>query len=185
MAQVGATITLLLEEIMKRAILIDSFEATVFGLGLYTDTGSFSYEHTTSRDLDAASFLFRHGLDLDIVKRFSDMHMTAQEELLFQRLMQKGAKRQIDGVTLFLTCAEQENYQSGLAYMTEKLLEATGTDAALTVVKMARHIYIVARSHSERIDIRSLARKFGGDGHEQAAAATVKKCTAYRNLGRS
>ncbi|WP_209121828.1 CBS domain-containing protein [Alkalihalobacillus sp. BA299] len=72
-AAVGATITVLIEEIRQRSLSITSFEATVFGLGIYTDTGSFTYANTTARDLQAASFLMEKGMNLEIIQRFSEL----------------------------------------------------------------------------------------------------------------
>src|SRR5690625_4754270 len=69
---VGATVTLLIEEIIRQKIPISSFEATLFGLGLYTDTGSFTFPNTTDRDFQAASFLMKNEMNLEIIQRFAD-----------------------------------------------------------------------------------------------------------------
>src|SRR5699024_12815045 len=68
---VGAAVTLLIEQIRNNNIAINAFEATLFGLGIYTDTGAFTYTNTTTRDFLAASYLLEQGMDLEMVNRFS------------------------------------------------------------------------------------------------------------------
>src|SRR5699024_11210596 len=50
---VGAAVTLLIEEIKQQSLYITPFEAILYGLVLYTDTVSFTYNNTTVRDLQA------------------------------------------------------------------------------------------------------------------------------------
>src|SRR5699024_2444309 len=69
---VGAAVTLLIEQIIHNNIAINAFEATLFGLGIYTDTGAFTYTNTTTRDFLAASYLLEQGMDLEMVNRFSE-----------------------------------------------------------------------------------------------------------------
>lgn len=68
--QVGATVTLIIEEIQQQEIEITPFEANLFALGIYTDTGAFTYSNTTARDFRAASYLMEQGMDLSLVQRF-------------------------------------------------------------------------------------------------------------------
>ena len=44
----GATTTLLIEAISARSLKLSSIEATLLLLGIYEDTGSLSYEQTTT-----------------------------------------------------------------------------------------------------------------------------------------
>ncbi|MCJ7738340.1 MAG: DHH family phosphoesterase, partial [Anaerolineae bacterium] len=59
--QLGATTTLLIEAISARSLELSSIEATLLLLGIYEDTGSLSYENTTSRDMRAAAWLMERG----------------------------------------------------------------------------------------------------------------------------
>ncbi|GAF63984.1 tRNA nucleotidyltransferase [Bacillus sp. TS-2] len=183
--ELGASVTLLIEKIIENNLTITPFEATLFGLGLYSDTGHFTYDHTTARDLEAASFLFHQGLDLDFINQFSEQSFSAEEQILFKQLLISGTKHSIDGLTIFLTIFEQSEYVNHLAFLTGKLLETTEADAAIAVVKMNKHVYVVARGHGERINVRELILKLGGNGHELAASATVKRAnlqTVYSDV---
>ena len=58
---IGATVTLLVEVLRQKNIHVNPVEATVFALGIYSDTGSLTYPITTPRDVEAARFLIACG----------------------------------------------------------------------------------------------------------------------------
>ncbi|MFV8827370.1 CBS domain-containing protein [Alkalihalobacterium sp. APHAB7] len=172
---VGATVTLLIEEIRKRSLPVSSFEATVFGLGIYTDTGSFTYSNTTSRDLVAASFLMDQGMNLEIIQRFSDQMLFQQQQEIFNQLLLQSTEFEMDGLNIIVSSYRQKKFQGGLSTLTRKLLETTGADAVLIIVEMQKRVYIVGRASSDRINFLPLVTDWGGGGHEKAASATLKK----------
>ncbi len=172
--EVGATVTLLLKEIMTNKISITSFEATLFGLALYTDTGFFTYSTTTSSDLFIGSYLLEQGMDLELVNRFSDQLLLNNEQELLSQLLTRTVEHHIDDQLIVVTSFEQATYQGGLASIVHKLLDTTHADAIFVIVKMGKHVYVVARSQSERVNVRKLILRLGGDGHQRAASATIK-----------
>ncbi|MFO0701841.1 MAG: hypothetical protein U0236_21715 [Nitrospira sp.] len=64
---VGATTTLLVEQLRRRHFPVTPFEATVMALGLCEETGSFTFSSTASRDFEAGAFLVEVGADLNMV----------------------------------------------------------------------------------------------------------------------
>src|SRR5210317_1679905 len=62
--QTGANVTILTEIIRGKEITISSDEATIMCLGIYEDTGSFSFPSTTERDFLAAAYLLSQGANL-------------------------------------------------------------------------------------------------------------------------
>src|SRR5690625_6636865 len=60
---VGAAVTLLIEQIRNNNKAINAFEATLFGLGIYTDTGAFTYTNTKIRDYLVTINLVEQRLD--------------------------------------------------------------------------------------------------------------------------
>lgn len=175
--KVGATVTLLIEQIIKLEIPITSFEATLFGLGIYTDTGFFTYNHTTARDLKAASYLMEQGMNVEIVEKFSEQRLEVEQQKILDILANDAMTYEQDGVQITLATASFAEVHSGLALVTEKLLDMKGTDAAVVVVGMKNHVLIVGRASSERITLLPLLKKFGGGGHKHAASATIKDIT--------
>ncbi|MCX5907190.1 MAG: DHH family phosphoesterase, partial [Deltaproteobacteria bacterium] len=65
--EVGATITILSRCLQEEQIPVTPEEATIMAVGLYEDTGSFTFSSTTPEDLDAGSFLLAKGANLNIV----------------------------------------------------------------------------------------------------------------------
>ena len=55
--EVGATVTLLIREIRSRGVELNAEEATILALGIYEDTGSFTFPSTTREDLEGAAGL--------------------------------------------------------------------------------------------------------------------------------
>lgn len=171
---VGATVTLLIEEIQRRSLSITPFEATLFGLGIYTDTGSFTYNNTTTRDFAAALFLLENGMSLDMVQRFSEQTLELEQRKLLDELFVKAETIEKDGLEVVIATCYNEEVVSGLATITRKLLELKDVDALITVVGMKKHVFVVGRASANRISLQPLLKKLGGGGHKHAGSATIK-----------
>ncbi|GKV67316.1 MULTISPECIES: CBS domain-containing protein [unclassified Sporosarcina] len=171
----GAAVTLLLEEIQKRGLPVSKFEASLFGLGIYTDTGNFTYNNTTTRDFQMASYLLGQGMNMEIVQRFSEQTLTTEQQHLLDNLLAHTEIHEVDGLEIAVSTYELKKFQNGLALLTSKLLGVKGTDAAIAVVKMKTTVVVVGRANSERITLLPILKKLGGGGHQHAGSATVKK----------
>jgi tRNA nucleotidyltransferase (CCA-adding enzyme) len=171
---VGAAVTLLIEKIQERGLPITPFEATLFGLGLYSDTGYFSYAATTPRDLRAASFLMENGMNLDIIRRFSEEVLHDQQKGILHSLLVNCTEFIVEGLRILVSTHQQPKFEGGLATITRKVLETTGADAVIAVVEMQKHVYLVCRARSNRIHFQPLLAEWGGGGHPQAGSANIK-----------
>lgn len=172
---IGAAVTMLVEKIAERNIPINSFEATVFGLGLYSDTTNFTNSNTTARDLKVASYLLENGMKLNLINKFSEQIDSDEQSKLFNQLLINTNEYEIDGLDIIVTTHEQKKFQGGLSTLTRKLLDTTGADAVISVVEMQKRVYVVCRADSNRINFLPLMDKLGGGGHEKAASASIKK----------
>jgi len=54
---VGSVTTIIVEMCLKAALILKEEEATLFALGIHSDTGSLTFDSTTSRDVDALCHL--------------------------------------------------------------------------------------------------------------------------------
>lgn len=171
---VGAAVTLLIEEIRKQNLPINAFEATLFGLGIYTDTGAFTYNSTTSRDFLAASFLLEQGMDLEIINRFSEEMLDPDQQEILNHLFQRLKTYYIDGLHINVSTYASDKFTKGLATLVEKLSEITDADATLIVVEMKNRVYIIGRANSDRVDLLPVLTRWEGGGHEQAGSASIK-----------
>lgn len=171
----GAAVTLLIEEIRKQNIAISSFEASLFGLGLYTDTGNFTYANTTVRDMKAVTYLLEQGMSLEMVGSFAEETLTSDQQDLLDQLLTHTEIHEVDGLEIAVSTHELDSFVNGLALITTKVLGVKGTDAVITVVKMKNTVCVVGRANSERITLQPILKKLGGGGHQHAGSATIKK----------
>jgi tRNA nucleotidyltransferase (CCA-adding enzyme) len=58
---VGATTTLIVEQLQQTSIQLTTAEATVMALGIHVDTGSLTFDQTTPRDAAALAWLMAQG----------------------------------------------------------------------------------------------------------------------------
>src|SRR5699024_1537100 len=131
--------------------------------------------NTTARDLQAASYLMEQGMDVNIIQRFSDVTLLPEQQTLLHTLLQHANTFHKDGLQIIVSTHQQKKFQTGLAIITEKLLEISDADAVLTIVEMSNRILVVGRASSERITLLPLLERWQGGGHKQAGSAMIKK----------
>ncbi|WP_368503773.1 CBS domain-containing protein [Alkalihalophilus sp. As8PL] len=180
--EVGATVTLLIEDLTNKNLSLTKDEVNLFGLGLYSDTGNFTFHSTTSRDFEAAAFLMKNGLDIEIVNRFVTPVLTEGEQQLFNTLFKSQTTHYLDGLHIIIASYEQDRFQNGLSSLTEKLLDTSSADGIIVIVKMGKHVHIVCRASSSRINFQSFIKNIGGGGHTQAASAMIKNATIEESV---
>jgi tRNA nucleotidyltransferase (CCA-adding enzyme) len=172
--QVGATTTILIEQLQSRKIPLTPFEATVLALGLYEETGSLAYASTTPRDLDAAAHVLRAGADLNVVSDTLRSHLDPDQVALLNDLLHSSETYYLEGRKVLLATSAYDRYRGDLADVVHKLADMEGLDAVVAAIAMDDKIEIIGRSRRPEIDVGQLAREFGGGGHAVAAAASVK-----------
>lgn len=170
----GATVTMLIEEIQSQHIPISPFEATVMAFGLYTDTGSFTYLGTTPRDLKAAGFLMDQGANLAIVATYSDRPLLEEQQQILNALLLNAIEFQVKGIDVLVSWHRQKEYVGGLASLARKLIDITGSHATFIIVEMAKKVFIIGRSNTDRVDVLPIINRYDGGGHKKAASASVK-----------
>jgi tRNA nucleotidyltransferase (CCA-adding enzyme) len=176
-APVGATTTVLIEQLLQRGMPLSPFEATVLALGLYEETGSFSFVSTTPRDLEAAAAVLRAGADLTVVADTLRQPLDADQIALLNALLQQSETYYLEGYKVLLATSSNERYHGDLAEVVHKLAELKGLDAVVAAIAMDDKIEIIGRSRRSGIDVAQIAAEFGGGGHAVAAAASVKNRT--------
>ncbi|WP_041083650.1 CBS domain-containing protein [Thermotoga profunda] len=170
---VGATITMLLEEIRKRNINIDSIDATLFAIAIYEDTGNLLYTTTTVRDIDAIKYLMQKGANLIEVSDFIKYDLNYDQKLIFESLLSNLETIQIDGVTVSISIAETDKFVGGLNAVTSKLWYLEGTETLICIVRTGKKISVIGRTSSNDVDIGSMIAELGGGGHRKAASCTL------------
>ncbi len=171
---VGATTTLMIEQLRARHLPLTPFEATVLALGLYEETGSLMFVSTTPRDLEAAAYVLRTGADLNVVSDTLRRPLDPDEVALLNDLLRSSETYYLEGRKILVASSAYDRYRGDLAGLVHQLAELEGLDAVVAAFAMEDKVQVIGRSRRPEIDVSWIAREFGGGGHAVAAAASVK-----------
>ena len=72
-ARVGAVTSLIVNELAARGAALPAEDATLLGLGIYGDTGSFTYSSTTQADFQAAAWLLGQGMPEHLNRTYAEL----------------------------------------------------------------------------------------------------------------
>lgn len=177
--EVGATVTILIGLLQERGIDINAEEATVLALGMYEDTGSFTFTSTTPEDLAAASWLVSRGANLNIVANMMTSEISTDQIQLLHELIEESETVNLGGIEVVVTSASSEGYVGDLAVLVHKFKDMENLDAIFAIVRMEDRVHLIGRSSVEEVNAGDIAAEFGGGGHATAASATVKNLSLF------
>jgi tRNA nucleotidyltransferase (CCA-adding enzyme) len=170
----GANVTLLTEIIAQKKIAISADEATIMCLGIYEDTGSFTFPSTTGQDFKAAAFLLSKGANLNVVSDLIARELSPEQVSLLNDLIQSAARYNVNGIEVVVTSVTTEKYMPDFAFLVQKMVKMENLDALFAIGRMENKIYVVARSRSDDVDVGNILTPLGGGGHAYAASASIK-----------
>jgi tRNA nucleotidyltransferase (CCA-adding enzyme) len=170
----GANVTILTEIIRDKEIRLSPDEATIMCLGIYEDTGSFTFPSTTERDFLAAAYLLSQGANLNIVSDLIARELSPQQVVLLNDMIQAVTRYRINGLEIVVTIVTMEKYMPDFAFLVQKMVKMENLDAIFAIARMENKIYVVARSRINEVDVGAILTAMGGGGHAYAAAASIK-----------
>ena len=170
----GANITLLVAIMAEKGIEISADEATIMCLGLYEDTGSFTFPSTTENDFKAAAFLLSKGANLNVVSDLIARELSPEQVSLLNDLIQSASRYNINGIEVVVTSVTTEKYMPDFAFLVQKMVKMENLDALFAIGRMENKIYVVARSRINDVDVGTILTPMGGGGHAYAASASIK-----------
>jgi tRNA nucleotidyltransferase (CCA-adding enzyme) len=170
----GATISILTKILSDKEIPITPEEATIMALGLYEDTGSFTFISTTEDDYLAAAYLLSKGTNLNVVADIIIREMTPEQVRLLNDMIEGVTHHTVNGIDVAFTSVSSETYIGDFAFLVHKLKDMQHLEVIFALASMENRVYIVARSRLPEVDVGEIAMVFGGGGHPSAASATVR-----------
>ncbi len=170
----GATVTILSKLLEEKGVDITPDEATIMCLGIYEDTGSFTFTSTSEKDFLAAAFLLSKGANLNTVSNLIAREISPEQVGLLNDMIQSATHYNINGVEVVVTTVTTDDYVPDFAFLVHKMARMENLDAIFTIARMGSKIYIVARSRLPEVDVGAIVTPLGGGGHTFAAAATIK-----------
>ncbi|WP_456432689.1 CBS domain-containing protein [Thermosulfuriphilus sp.] len=173
----GSATAVLVEIIRDRGIRLSKDEATIIALGIYEDTGSFTYPSTTPADLMAAAWLLEQGADLNTVGQVVRQDLSAEQVDLLNQLLDSAVRFNIQGIEIVLAKAKSSRYIDEFAVVAQKFMDIEDIPVVFALAQMNGRIYVVGRSRLDQVNVAEILTPLGGGGHPQAAAASVKGMT--------
>ncbi len=174
---VGATMTLMTRFLKEKNILLTPDEATLMALGIYEDTGSFTFGSTTSEDYQAAAYLLEQGANLNLISDMLTRELTAEQVSLLNQMLESATRHRINNVEIVVAKASMDTYVGDFAVLVHKMMDMENLDCLFALARMEDRVYLVARSRIREINVGEILLTFGGGGHPFAASATIKDQT--------
>ena len=172
--QVGATTTIFCQIFQEQKLPISPEEATIFGLGIYEDTGSLTYLTTKPDDLMAAAWLVSQDAKLDIISQFLSSDLTSRQVELIHDLTQSAKSYIISGTKIIVASLALQEYEDDFSIIVRRVMVLENLNCIFTLVSMEGRIHLIARSRIAEVNTGNIARDFGGGGHASAASATIR-----------
>ncbi|MBU4193157.1 MAG: CBS domain-containing protein, partial [Proteobacteria bacterium] len=173
----GSTTAIIVAEMRTRGITLNAEEATLLGLGIYEDTGSFGFNSTTPHDFEAAGWLKGQGMDIEVISDLLSHELSAEQITHLGELLQNAATYDIHGVDVVITELSTDRFVPDFALLVHKLMDMENIRVVIALGRMGDRIHVVARSKHPDVSVGQICTSLGGGGHAAAASATVKDRT--------
>ncbi len=180
----GACTTHMVQELIENKIEISKDEALLYLLGIFSDTGSFTYTNTKPGDLKMAAYLMEKDINMKLFSDFLKENFETNQIKLFNRLVKNMEITNIKGYKLIITFARFKEYIQQVSDVTGHIMSMNSGDAIVSVTQMGNKIFIVGRSREPKIDVRKVIQEMKGGGHRSAAAGVipVKKGVSIKKI---
>ncbi len=172
--EVGATTTMLLEEIRERRLDLTEFEATLFTLGIYEDTGCLTYEITTARDARAVAYLWGYGINTRLIQEYLRSPLTGLQKELLEKLIRNSEFFEINQRRILISMTVLDEYVVGAAVLLQLLDEIEDAGLTIVIIQMTGNIYLAARSRDEDLNLLELLAPFNVKGYSSVVSAHFK-----------
>ena len=173
----GSTTSILVDIMRGQDVVLNPEEATLLGLGIYEDTGSFGFNTTTQHDFEAAGWLKAQGMDLEVISDMLSNELSAQQVTHLGELLQNAHSYDIQGADVVITELSTDNFVPDFALLVHKLMDMEHIKVAFALGRMGDRIHLVARSRNPDVNVGQICSSLGGGGHSVAASATIKDKT--------
>ncbi|ODH01947.1 poly(A) polymerase [Nostoc sp. KVJ20] len=175
---VGATTTLIVEQLQQQEISLTPAEATVMALGIHVDTGSLTFDQSTPRDALALAWLMQQGASLSVISTYRDPGLSLQLQQLLTESLENLEYLCLRGYTVAWVTLRTKNFVPGLSSLASELVELTEIDALLLaneyLGKGDSSLSVIGRSQIPKTNLNRLFQLLGGGGHSQAASLNLR-----------
>ncbi len=170
----GSTTAIMTQILRERGLTLTPPEATIMALGIFEDTGSFTFSSTTPEDFEAAAYLLRQGADLNVVSEILSRELDAEQVALLNDLLEHSSSFRVNRVEVVMARATAPQYVADFAVVAHKLMDMENIQVLFALAQMEDRVYVVGRSRLPEVDVAEILAEMGGGGHSYAASASIK-----------
>ncbi|HEY9883541.1 MAG TPA: CBS domain-containing protein, partial [Thermosynechococcaceae cyanobacterium] len=202
---VGATTTLMVEQLQAQQFTPTAAEATVMALGIHVDTGSLTFDQTTARDARALAWLMEQGASLRAIAHYAEPGLAPALQPLLTTALQHLQTATVRGSTIGWIILTLDSFVPGLSSLASHLMQLTDVDALLLAAHYAKKaadptakddssdqqraderddyaLTIIGRSRIDGTDLNALLQPIGGGGHPRAASVNLHRVNPEATL---
>ncbi|WP_027388922.1 CBS domain-containing protein [Chrysiogenes arsenatis] len=172
----GSNAAFMTQLLRQKSHAITPALATLLMTGIHEDTGHLLYRSTTPLDYQSAAYLLECGAEMEVVDRLLARHWQDAEIHILSDLLRHSETRMILGVNVALCYADFHQYVPDVSGMLGNIMTMKESDLLCALLRMEGRIYAIVRSKCF-VSAREVAAIFNGDGHRDAASATVHHMT--------
>ncbi|WP_028855699.1 CBS domain-containing protein [Psychrilyobacter atlanticus] len=171
----GSNTTNILEVLLENDpdIKFDQIEATLGLMGIYEDTGNFSFDSTTPKDLEMASYLLQKNGDLSKVNEYVQKGLEKEQLEIFIELIENSEFIDIDGEVAQLTYYKSDDFIFGMDELINKIQYLGKSSLCVILCGNDKRISIVGRS-SNKINVAEILKDYKVGGHEYAVSGVIR-----------
>ncbi len=170
----GSTTAILTRILKERGLHLTPQEATVMALGIFEDTGCFTFTSTTPQDFEAAAYLLGQGADLNVVSEIITRELNAEQVTLLNDLLEHSTSFHVGGIEVVMARTTAPEYVPDFAVVAHKLMDMENIQVLFALAQMEDRVFVVGRSRLPEVDVADILAELGGGGHSYAASAAVK-----------
>lgn len=173
----GSTAAIMVSHLREKSLSVTPDEATIMGLGIFEDTGGFTFNSTTEHDFEAAAWLKTQGMELETIREIMNRELSFEQVAILSQLIDSATTHIIGGVNIVVTQIAVDTYVGDFALLIHKLMDMENIRVLFAIGGMDNLIQLVARSRVPEVDVGVICTSFGGGGHAFAASASIKNRT--------
>lgn len=173
--QVGAITTVLVELLQEHQVNLNPLQATLLLLGIYEDTGSLAYASTTVRDMRAAANLLEQGASLKLAAGYLNPPLSAEQHQVYEEILSNALTYDISSLKIIIATACPQAITEEISSIAHKIRDLLEPDGLFILVATDEGYRLVLRSTTDQLNVAAVATRFGGGGHDRAAAALIHR----------
>lgn len=185
LAPIGATTTLIVEQLQAQQILPTPAEATVMALGIHADTGSLTFTQTTARDARALAWLLEQDAAVRTIADFVHPGLSPELQALLKTALEQLQRDTVHGYLIAWVKLELTHFTPGLSGLASHLITAIDADALLLAAQInlpeiatetatETELTVIGRSTIDGTNLAHLLQPWGGGGHASAASVNLR-----------